>query len=409
MNKWNRSIPEGMRDYVFKDVRRRREIENGLLRLFESRGYSEVITPVLEFYDVFCTDGGNNIPQEDLYKLFDAKGRILTLRHDMTTPIARVAATKLRDAVYPLKLYYIQNVFRSNDHLNGKRDEVTQCGIEIIGAGGQRADIEAIITAIESMRSLGVDNFQIELSHIGYFKEVAKQLPDCNEGLAEQIRSWVEMKNFAALSGALDKLDPKDKAVIAMRKLPRLFGAPSIIEEGLALAPCDSAKQPLHYLMKICRAIESLGYGEHISIDLGMVHHIGYYTGLVFKGYIAGSGDSCLAGGRYDGLLEQFGGKLPSVGFAISVDSILDTMYRHNCLKDVKSAPDLVICYDEGFLPQAEMAFLRFTSEGMHCDISLISSVEESKNYAKKRGTKQLCHIGEKGSEMITLDREEKK
>ena len=133
MINWKRYIPEGTRDILFHECSKKIELENILRKVYIDSGFLEVISPTLEFYDVF--NGQNaTLPQEKMYKLFDNQGRILVLRPDMTTPIARIAATKLRDMPHPLKLCYTSNVYRLNESLNGKNSEFTQSGIEIIGS-----------------------------------------------------------------------------------------------------------------------------------------------------------------------------------------------------------------------------------------------------------------------------------
>ena len=182
MKKWSRYLPEGMRDYIYEDVTRKRMIERAINETFEKRGYSEIITPVMEFFDVFNTSE-NHVPYEDMYKLIYGKGRILTLRHDMTAPIARVAATKLKGELLPIKLYYDQNVFRSNDDLHGKRDEVTQCGVEFIGLANYRADVDVLVTGIEALKHATNTGFKIELGHVGFFKAIAKEMDTDEETL----------------------------------------------------------------------------------------------------------------------------------------------------------------------------------------------------------------------------------
>ena len=125
------------------------------------RGFQEVITPGLEFFDIFSLECAG-IPQESMYKLTDHKGRLLVLRPDSTLPIARMTATRLQNEKRPLRLYYTQTVYRNNPSLMGRSDEVMQTGIELLGASGKRADLEVIVTAVEAL-SRCVPDFRMEL------------------------------------------------------------------------------------------------------------------------------------------------------------------------------------------------------------------------------------------------------
>ena len=107
------NTPEGTRDRLFGECMERRSVQSDLTRLFRRRGYTEIMTPEMEFYDVF-TLAGNNIPQVNLTKVIDRSGKICVMRPDMTTPIARVAGTKLKDMVLPRRFYYNGNVYRSS-------------------------------------------------------------------------------------------------------------------------------------------------------------------------------------------------------------------------------------------------------------------------------------------------------
>ena len=202
MNNWKRHIPEGSRDILFEDCNNKIKIIDTLRKLYISTGYLEVISPTLEFYDVFQGDDVS-IEQEKMYKLFDNAGRILVLRPDMTMPIARIAATKLRDSAYPLRICYSGNIFRINEDWNGKVSEMTQSGIEIIGSESPKADAEVIITAISALLAIGVKKFELEIGQAEFFKGLIEDIELDYEEM-ERLRGLVENKNFGALREFID-------------------------------------------------------------------------------------------------------------------------------------------------------------------------------------------------------------
>ena len=189
MKNYDLITPEGTKDLLFGECIVRRDIENTLMGLFRSRGYSETITPGLEFYDVFNLNS-RYFPQENLYKLTDSKGRLLVMRPDNTMPIARIVATRLRDADLPLKLCYVQPVYTTEPSLKGRSDEVVQTGIELIGSQLKMADLEVISTAVDSLGSFGME-FSLELGHIGIFKELVGKL-EASDKDKESIRKLIE-------------------------------------------------------------------------------------------------------------------------------------------------------------------------------------------------------------------------
>lgn len=113
MSNYNKITPEGTRDSLFEECEAKRRVQNTLSRLFRGRGFDEVMTPGLEFYDVFCSNAAY-FPQESMYKLTDSKGRLLVMRPDCTIPIARLTGAKLGGIPRPLRLYYSQEVYRNH-------------------------------------------------------------------------------------------------------------------------------------------------------------------------------------------------------------------------------------------------------------------------------------------------------
>ena len=143
MKKFNKITPEGTKDILFEECLSQRTVSERLTHIFKMRGYIEVITPGMEYYDVFDAPNAA-IPQYEMYKSTDNKGRLIVFRPDLTLPIARLTATRLQTMEKPIRLYYNQPIYRNRKDLSGRSDETTQAGIELLGASGLKADIEVI-------------------------------------------------------------------------------------------------------------------------------------------------------------------------------------------------------------------------------------------------------------------------
>ena len=216
MKNYDLITPEGTKDLLFGESVVRRKIEDTLLKLFKSRGYSEIITPGLEFFDVFNMKS-RYFPQENLYKLTDSKGRLIVMRPESTMPIARVVATRLRDAELPLKLCYNQTIYRNESLLKGRSDETVQAGIELIGSEMKMADLEVISAAVDALNAFGLE-FSLELGHIGVFKCLVDRL-EADEKDKNYIRKLIQNKNFPALNDLLDSIG-NNNITTALKKLP---------------------------------------------------------------------------------------------------------------------------------------------------------------------------------------------
>ena len=297
MKRYLKMTPEGMKDFLFAECSAMDDVCGRIESVFTSRGFKKVITPGIEFYDVFSLPC-SGISQEEMFKLTDNKGRLMVARPDSTLPIARMVSTRLQNNVMPVRLYYKQAVYRSNPTLTGRRNEMMQMGVELLGVQGLRADLEIITTAVQAMKAVARD-FRIELGHAGVFDALSAEL-DINDSYKEKIRLSIEGKNYSALNNLLDKLEPS-RAVSAIRRLPSLFGGEEVIGEARAICEGTKAAQALDYLHTIYTNLTSLGLGDKLIIDLGLVQRNDYYTGVVFTGYINGIGDAVLSGGRYGG------------------------------------------------------------------------------------------------------------
>ncbi|OOM74630.1 ATP phosphoribosyltransferase regulatory subunit [Clostridium puniceum] len=326
MNKKN-MLPEGTRDLILDECIIKRALERDVDSIFEKWGYKEVITPTLEFYETFNHDS-QTLREEDMYKFFDNRGRILVLRPDMTIPIARVVETKLKETEFPIKLRYTSNVFRVHESLGGKRNEYTDCGIEFIGLEDKKSDLEVLVLALEALKKLGLRDFKLEIGNIGFFNGAFKTL-EIDQEYKEVIAQFIEDKNLKSLEDYLCNLDIKEEYRKFFNKLPWMFGDKKILEEAKKLAFNDNIKENLEYLEELYSQLESLGYGENVTFDLGMVPRLNYYTGIIFRGYGEGVGNTLLRGGRYDKLIKSSNDYIPAIGFSIDVNSVIENFKQN--------------------------------------------------------------------------------
>ncbi len=384
--------PEGTKDYLFEEAVLKKRIENRLRDTFQFRGYHEVITPSLEYLDVF-TKTESGIPVEQMYKLIDSKGRLMVLRPDSTMPIARLSATRLKNEKTPLRLYYHQPVFSLNPSLRGRSNEMMQTGIELIGVTNQKSDIEVLVTATKVLQDLDIDNFRIELGHIGFFHYLVSRL-EIDTDTKETIRQLIENKNYPALNDILDHLD-NQKIASVIKMLPRLFGNQTVFSKARdCMKELDpEITQMLDYLQTLYQSLLELGLENKITVDLGIVNHTDYYTGIVFKGYVEGYGEEILSGGRYDNLLKEFGSDLGAIGFAVNVDSAVKALLSTK-QHQITSAEILVFA-DQNYQVKAlehiaKLAELKITTE-----YSLFETMEDTLQYAKNKGIHRIDIVEE--------------
>ena len=378
MKKNLKITPEGTKDFLFAECSAMDDVCGRIEKVFAGRGFKRVITPGIEFYDVFSLPC-SGIAQEDMFIMTDNKGRLMVARPDSTLPIARMVSTRLQNNVMPVRLYYKQAVYRNNPTLTGRSNELMQMGVELLGVKGIRADLEIITTAVKALSAVASD-FRVELGHAGVFDALSDEL-DITENEKEKIRLTIEGKNYSALNNLLDKLEPC-QAVSAIRSLPSLFGGEEVFDKAKSICRGTKASAALDYLHK-------MGLGDKLIIDLGIVQRNDYYTGIVFTGYINGIGDAVLSGGRYDELLSEFDMPMGAAGFAVDTDAVtMKTLSDANV--SYSDNPDVLVFAGDGCEMQAIALVEQLISEGKKAQFSVLETLEETERFAKERGIAEV-------------------
>ncbi|MGN0508066.1 MAG: ATP phosphoribosyltransferase regulatory subunit [Ruminococcus sp.] len=389
MKKYLKITPEGTKDFLFAECSAMDDICGKIENVFVTRGFKRVITPGIEFYDVFSLPC-SGITQESMFKTTDNKGRLLVVRPDSTLPIARMVSSRLKNSILPVRLYYKQAVYRNNPTLTGRRNEFMQMGIELIGVKGIRADLEVLTTAVSCISSVA-DDFRIELGHAGVFDALSNEL-DIDEDYKEKIRVSIEGKNYSALNNLLDKLEPC-KAVNAIRSLPSLFGGEEVFEKAYEICKGTNAESALEYLHKIYNNLSPLNLGSKLIIDLGFVQRNDYYTGIVFTGYINGIGDAVISGGRYDELLSEFDAPMGAAGFAVDTDAITIKRLTDNEVS-YSDNPDVLVFANDGHEIEGINLVAKLNAEGKKAQFCVLPTLEETQAFAKSRGIAEVKVIG---------------
>ena len=390
MKRYDLLTPEGTKDLLFEESVIHRTIKNKLDKIFRTRGYSEVITPGLEFFDVFNLNS-NYFPQENMYKLTDNKGRLMVLRPDSTMPIARMTATRLKDATLPLRLYYSQKVYRPEPALKGRSDEISQMGIELIGSDMKLADLEVFSSAIESLETWGM-KYTLEIGHIGIFKELVNKL-DANDIQKEEIRKLIEKKNFPALNDMLDSFG-NNSTIQALKKLPALFGGEEVFEKAQKLIPDEKVRFILDELKSIYSDVSSLcGKDGEVTVDLGLVNKTDYYTGIIIKGYLQGHGAKVLSGGRYDRLISEFGYDVPAVGFAVDVDAVAKVIAKNCNMSDYTPSVDTIVYSVPGMEVKGLKTAKKLREKGEVVENALFETIDAVREYAKEKKISKIVVI----------------
>lgn len=346
-------IPSGMRDLFPRDCAAKDELAQMITAVFSGYGYRKIETPLIEFYSTY-QNTFSSLKEETMYKFIDESGQILALRTDMTLPIARLCATKYGNESGPFRFSYCGNIYKVRQNFAGKRNEVTDCGIELIGLD-EGSDTEVLSCALDVMASLPSSGYTLEIGNSNFFRLAVREagIPDEEAaGLAD----LVDRKAMTDLQEKLAALSVEKEAGEFFRRLP-LFNGRDALKDAVGCSFTPSLRQEAERFLELEEELRQLGYEGRFVFDLGKVPHLDYYTGIIFEGFVPGIGTAVLSGGRYDELLKKVGRDMPAIGFGVKLDYLLDT-FMPSCSEVTK------IVYPQSRRKEAMLMAQKLRKEG---------------------------------------------
>jgi ATP phosphoribosyltransferase regulatory subunit len=319
----------GTRDILPPESTRLLDVQAKILERFRMHGFREVITPSLEYSEVVEEPK----LRDASFKLFDPDNQMLLLRPEMTTPIARLVAQRLRNSPPPHKLSYSLPVYRRTGVGRGQSAEFHQAGVEVVGSTSPGEDAGTISLLVDALESVGLRDFVVVLGQAAFYEGyLGRAAPRA----ASDLLAALAAKDLVRVGEISSNLPA------GVREIPRLVGPAtdgSLLERASRYAEGEAA-EALENLKEILAHLDSCGRLGSVMLDLGLIGRHNYYTGAVYEVYAAGLGFTLANGGRYDNLLRRFGEPLPATGFAISLERLLSV------LPDRELAPLLVLVGD---------------------------------------------------------------
>ena len=384
-------IPYGTRDFLPREAAEKRAIETAIAEEFNRWGYDEIVTPTVELLDTLTAVSGSDM-EPHMFKLFDKNNRTLALRHEMTTPIARVAASRMKEEKLPLKLSYISSVFRYEQTQTGRQCEFHQAGVELLGSDKPTTDAEIIALAVSVMKQAGLNDFIICLGQVDFINGLMKQCGIESKDKAK-IRSAIEQRDLVGLNRIVDHTDISEDAKTKVKEIPLLHGGKDVLKKAYSMINNEQSRKALDNLSEIYTLLEAYNVAEYITFDLGVIRDFSYYTGMVFEAYTPGLGYPLCGGGRYDNMLTDFGTELSATGFAVGIERIMLALERHG-LKCEKKQRDVYVAFAAGKATEAIKAVQKLRRAGEACELAPGPSSEpEAEECREGKGYQQLIFI----------------
>lgn len=394
---------KGTRDLLPEEMEKRRWVFERIREVFERYNFHEVLTPTFEYTTLFQLRSGEEVV-EQLYAFDDKGKRNISLRPDMTSSVARLYVNSFQNAPKPVKWYYIANMFRYEEPQSGRYREFWQAGVELLGSGSVEADAEVIALFVESYLATGLKDFTVNVGDRVLLDEFARMLGvEDDVGLMRLIdkKDKLSREEFTA---ALRDFGLDDDGVEKVLSLIGIKGKPDdVLPKAEELFTGKKAEEEIRRLYDLTDLLEAYGVREKVLIDLGIARGFDYYTSIVFEAIAPndlGIG-SVGGGGRYDNLIEVFGGKpTPATGFAIGIERLIPILEWKGLIPEPKLRPEvyvILIGKEQELRKAAIRVVSSFRRAGIKADHELTGrKLRKALDYAGRLGVPYVVLIGKR-------------
>jgi ATP phosphoribosyltransferase regulatory subunit len=312
-------IPPGTRDVLPDEMRELRRLQAALAAVFEARGYGEVATPTIEYYEVLARGDERGAPVA--YRFFDERAELLAMRSDMTIPIARLVSSRFADAEMPLRFFYMGNAYRAVRPQRGQMREFMQVGVELVGAEAPAGTAEVVEVLVAALDAAGLSRAVIGLGDADLYRQLLAETGVEGENRAAILDRLAahDLVGLAADVAALSQLGDAQRETLL--RLPNMRGGAEILERAHELGGA-AVERATSRLAATYDALDERGVADRVQLDLGLLRDLGYYTGAILEVYDPALGHVLGGGGRYDELMGRFGAPLPAAGFGLYLERV---------------------------------------------------------------------------------------
>lgn len=389
---------KGMRDFWPGEMVRRQFVLDIMRKIAEKWGFLPMDTPALESFELLAAKGGGGEAiKKEIYYFKDQGDRELGLRFDLTVPTARLIASKL-DLPLPFKRYQTGKVWRYDNPQAGRYREFQQFDLDIFGTTKPESDAEIIAATCDVFDSLGFEDFVIRLN---------------NKKLIEAFIQNVGIKDAVDVFRSIDKLDKIGEIGVKKELMEKKIdenktqkildfvktkGGVKVLEKIEKSITSELGKTAIKELKDVIECVKDFGYDKNVQIDLSLIRGLEYYTGSVIEVAVSGGKLSLAGGGRYDKMIEQFGGKATAaVGLAFGFERVLDVMIQNNMIKIEPTVKLFIVSINDNVRKDALKICQMFRREGIATDFDVAGKdLRKQLSYASSAAIPFVLFVGEK-------------
>jgi histidyl-tRNA synthetase len=315
----------GMRDFLPEEARLLRHVEGRAREVARLYGYREIVTPVVESYELLSAKAGEEVKSR-MFLFKDLGGRDVALRPEFTASVARLVATTLRNEPRPFRLFSVGSIYRYDEPQRGRYREFWQTNYELMGSSRPEADAEILLLTNGLMQTAGLKKFVFKVGHIGILRGILTE-----EKLVDKVQSAVmqlmDKKKYEDAFRLVESAGVSETCILTLRKLVELKGnnVLDVVDRVAELVrDYEKSVEASRNLGAILDLVLKSGCDVDMTVDAGFARGLEYYTGMILEVYVPDLDIALGGGGRYDKLIELFGGDpTPAVGVAHGVDRIM--------------------------------------------------------------------------------------
>ena len=390
----------GMRDLMPVDAERMRHVEQVSRKVSKLYGYDEIITPVLESYDLLAAKTSEEI-RERMYTFKDLGDRKVAMRPEFTASVARLVVSQLRNEPKPMRLFSVGSLYRYDEPQYGRFREFWQANYELFGSSRPEADAEILTLTNDLLIKLGLQNFRFKVGHTGILKGILDQ-EGLNETKQDRIRQLLDKKLWADALTAAREAGSSQKCLDVLENLFETGSEDAFkVLENVKETVHDykSAVAAVDNLWKILELIKDSGAQLDVIVEAGFARGLEYYTGIIFESYIPGLDIALGGGGRYDKLIQLFGGEpIPAVGVAQGIDRIVLALQKQKVSpKTAKEKSVVVISVKDKAMAKVLELSAMLRNIGLPVEVAVMGrSIRRALTDADRRGITYAVIVGPK-------------
>lgn len=386
---------KGARDFYPDEKRRQKWMFTKLRSTCERFGYLEYDAPILESTELYLAKGNEEIIHEQTYTFQDRGDRSVTIRTEMTPTVSRMVAAKRNELNYPLRWYSIPNLWRYERPQRGRLREFWQLNVDLFGIEGICADFEIISVANAALQAFGANSsmYTIQINDRRLSDYILNDILKLDQETAAAVRRAIDRKSkltedkFIALLSEIVHSDHIVSRLVQLLAIRSLEDLPSELADNEVVSSLKELFALLH-----------LSGIENAVFDITLMRGFDYYTGVVFEIVDTDpqNNRAMFGGGRYDGLIANFGVQpVPTVGFGMGDVTLMNFLESHDLIDQVPSEVDLAILLVGDIFQEALPTINKIRALGINTSVDFTSrKIDKKIKSAVKDNIKAALILG---------------